>query len=369
MVDDAHWAEPTLLELLDYVADAARQPLLILCLARPDFTEKRPAYHQARPESVVRLEPLSPADSERLVSERLGHRTLLPDLRARVIETAQGNPLFIEQLLAATIHDHVWPELPPAIQALLAARSSDRLGPAERDLLRCASVLGAEFTVEALAALVPAEAARFIERHLSALEHKDLIQSSEQPSAQGRTFAFRHVLIQVAAYRSITHLARSELHRRVAAWLDAQPGTGLSLDELIASHLEQAFTHRRDAGLTDTTAEMMGLRARRATRKGRIACLRAVRHPRGREPSVPAPNASSPSARSAKRCCGDSPRRIPTWAAPTTRKRRSPSCSMPPVPRVTIVRLAPSTSSGLGSTSSSGPTHHSRRFAARQRLH
>ena len=124
VVDDAHWAEPTLLELLDYVADAARQPLLILCLARPDFTEKRPAYHQARPESVVRLEPLSPADSERLVSERLGHRTLLPDLRARVIETAQGNPLFIEQLLAATIHDHVWPELPPAIQALLAARSS-----------------------------------------------------------------------------------------------------------------------------------------------------------------------------------------------------------------------------------------------------
>lgn len=138
------------------------------------------------------------------------------------------------------------------MQALLTARL-DRLGPAERDLLRCASVVGVDFSVAALTALVPEPARPFVDRHLKTLVDKELV------GYQDGEFVFRHVLIQLVAYRSITREVRAELHQRCARWLEDTGGT--ELDELIGYHLEQACQQRRQAGLADQTAERLAVRA------------------------------------------------------------------------------------------------------------
>jgi tetratricopeptide (TPR) repeat protein len=169
------------------------------------------------------------------------------EARERVVETAQGNPLFAEQLVAA-LQDEGAVSVPASLHALLAARL-DRLGPAERDLLRCAAVIGTTFTVDALIALVPEQARTFVERHLGALERKRLIRPSRPASPE---FSFQHVLIQLAAYGSTTREDRATLHERFAEWLRAEaPGRTPSLDELLGYHLEQAVAERRVLGVSD----------------------------------------------------------------------------------------------------------------------
>ncbi|MFW6204446.1 MAG: BTAD domain-containing putative transcriptional regulator [Actinomycetota bacterium] len=245
VVDDAHWAQATFLDLIDYLAAAVRAPVLVVCLARPELLDTRSTA------APLVLEPLSRSDSERLVQSRLGDRVVQDELVTRVVEAAEGNPLFLEQLLAAT-DDETELRVPPSVQALLAARL-DRLGPAERDLLRCASVIGVDFSVTGLTSLVPDEARPFVERHLRSLVAKKLVRGSS-----GR-FGFRHVLIQLAAYRSITREVRSALHERCARWLERQPGA--ELEELIGYHLEQACQQRRQAGLADEAAGKLAAEA------------------------------------------------------------------------------------------------------------
>ena len=256
VVDDVHWAQPMFLDLLEYLTESVQAPLLIVCLARPELFDERPGWTAGDATSLV-LEPLPPGDSERLVAQRLAGRLVPDDVVTHVVEMAQGNPLFIEQLLAA-LRDEGKLRVPPSVHALLAARL-DRLGPAERDLLRCASVIGAEFSLEALAALVPDEARRFLGRHLDALQRKEFVGRARRDVQRGRAFAFRHVLIQQTAYRSTTRRARAELHERLAGWLDQR--RALELEEVVAYHLEQAFEQRRRLGLADETTHELALRA------------------------------------------------------------------------------------------------------------
>ncbi|HSI93057.1 MAG TPA: BTAD domain-containing putative transcriptional regulator [Jiangellaceae bacterium] len=245
VVDDLHWAQPTFLDLLDYLAETVRAPVLVVCLTRPELPDQR-----GMGTSFV-LEPLSQADSEQLVHDRLRGRVAPDELVVRVVTAAQGNPLFLEQLLAAS-RDEAELSIPPSVQALLAGRL-DRLGPAERDLLRCASVVGLEFSVAALAAIVPEQAHRFVERHLRSLEGKELLRRTSAG------FAFRHVLIQLAAYRGITRETRAELHERCAGWLEQTAGA--ELEELVGHHLEQACQQRRQAGLVDQATRELAVRA------------------------------------------------------------------------------------------------------------
>jgi DNA-binding SARP family transcriptional activator len=257
VLEDVHWAQATFLDLIEYLADAARQPLFLLCLARPELLEARPAWGGARRNvDTVVLEPLDASEIQ-LIAERMAGGALVPDMRARVVETAQGNPLFAEQLVAALQDEHAVP-LPASLHALLAARL-DRLGPAERDLLRCAAVIGMSFTVDALTMLVPEQARSFVERHLRALERKRLVRPS-RPG--GRELAFQHVLIQLAAYRSTTREDRATLHERFAEWLRAQPPAQMpSLDEQLGYHLEQAVAERRVLGVADEHDAELAVRA------------------------------------------------------------------------------------------------------------
>ena len=177
-----------------------------------------------------------------------------------MVETAQGNPLFLEQLLAA-LRDDLELRIPPTVQALLTARL-DRLGPAEQDLLRCASVIGLDFSAAAVTALVAPQAIPFVDRHLQALEAKELLTPVRGPTPPSTAFRFRHVLIQLVAYGSLTHQDRSELHQRFADWLEREAAERVAeLEELIGRHLEQAYVHRRDLGLVDATGEALALRA------------------------------------------------------------------------------------------------------------
>jgi DNA-binding SARP family transcriptional activator/tetratricopeptide (TPR) repeat protein len=261
VVDDAHWAQPTFLDLIDYVADSTGAAVLIVCLGRPEFLDERPVHAGDRENAeTLRLTPLAPAASEKLVADRLAGRRVPDMIVKRVVGMAQGNPLFVEQLVAA-LRDEGELALPPSVQALLAARL-DRLGPAERDVLRCAAVVGVDFSVQALTALLPDEARPFLDRHLQTLEDKELIRASGRPFVGATACNFRHVLIQRAAYRSMTHRTRAELHERFAQWLETDAGPSLlEFEEVVGYHLEQAYVHWRDLGLDDRRSRAFAARA------------------------------------------------------------------------------------------------------------
>ncbi|HEX3212758.1 MAG TPA: BTAD domain-containing putative transcriptional regulator, partial [Actinomycetota bacterium] len=127
-LEDLHWAEPTFLDLIEYIGDWGRAPVFLLCLARPELIEERPAWGAGgRNADTLVLEPLAPTETEKLIADRLAGGTLPSDTLTRIVAIAQGNPLFVEQLVAA-FEDEGTISLPASVQALLAARL-DRLGP------------------------------------------------------------------------------------------------------------------------------------------------------------------------------------------------------------------------------------------------
>ena len=150
--DDIHWAEPAMLDLIEHVAAHATGPVLIVCVARGDLLERRPAWATAGGKgSIVRLEPLSDTDSARLLG-RLATRRRAKVRRDEVMYAAEGNPLFLEQLVAMRADDPAV-RTPPTIQALLAARI-DALPVRERRVVEAASIEGRGFHSGAVRALV-----------------------------------------------------------------------------------------------------------------------------------------------------------------------------------------------------------------------
>ena len=257
-LEDLHWAEPTFLDLIEYLADWARAPVFLLCLARPELIEERPAWGAGgRNADTLVLEPLASTETEKLIADRLAGGTLPPDTLTQIVAIAQGNPLFVEQMVAA-FEDEGTISLPPSVRALLAARL-DRLGPAERDLLRCAAVVGTDFSVDALLSLVPEQARPFVGRHLQALERKQLIGPARTVE---KGFSFRHALIQLAAYRSMTREDRARLHQRVAVWLETEARDSTpELDEILGYHLEEAVAQRRALGASNKDDDGLAVRA------------------------------------------------------------------------------------------------------------
>ena len=238
VVEDLHWAEPTYLELVDDVAHEANGPILLLCLARPDLIERR---HRSHSTDVLKLDPLPTADVESLVAHRAVG--IGPDIAHRIVDIAEGNPLFAEQLLLA-LDDGPIGAVPASLRGLLMMRL-DRLGPGERDLLRCASIVGLEFELDAVAGLLPPDARSFLERHLDSMEQRQFIQRTGPVS-----FRFAHALIRMAAYQSISREDRAALHQSFAEWLGRRsPDPTPELREVLGYHLEQAKDDRRASGI------------------------------------------------------------------------------------------------------------------------
>ena len=135
--DDVHWGEQTFLDLVEHVADLSRDaPILLLCMARPELLDRKPGWAGGKLNATtVLLEPLSAAETDALIDGLLGGADVDGALRERIRERAEGNPLFVEEMLGmlrGAANEHV--DVPPTIQALLAARI-DQLDPAERGVL------------------------------------------------------------------------------------------------------------------------------------------------------------------------------------------------------------------------------------------
>jgi DNA-binding SARP family transcriptional activator len=259
--DDVHWAEPTFLELVEHLADRGDAPIHVVCLAREELHETQPEFLEGRPNADwIDLDTLSAEETGALV-DALGGAILESDQRTRLVETAEGNPLFLEQLLALALEGGLGVERPPeTIQALLAARL-DRLGPGERAVLERGAVVGKEFSADDVVALLDPEAAPTAEAHLATLAHRGFVR----PGGDGM-FGFRHVLVQDAVYRAAPKRLRAELHERFADRLDTESPELPDLDEFVGYHLEQAYRLRTELGESDRRTE--GLAAAAGRRLG-----------------------------------------------------------------------------------------------------
>jgi class 3 adenylate cyclase/tetratricopeptide (TPR) repeat protein len=253
--DDVQWAEETFLDLVEHVALLSSAPILLLCLARPDFAERRPEWPVS-----FRLEPLAGDDVEALIPASLS-----AELRSRIAHAAGGNPLFLTEMAAMAAQTEQDMPVPPNLQALLAARI-DQLDDPERAVLERGAVEGEIFhrgSVQALTedgAVVP---------RLAGLVRKELIRPERAQLPGDDGFRFRHLLIRDAAYDALPKSTRAELHERFADWLEERGADLVELDEILGHHLEQAARCRRELGqpdsaLTERAGELLGTAGLRA---------------------------------------------------------------------------------------------------------
>jgi DNA-binding SARP family transcriptional activator/predicted ATPase len=263
--EDVHWAEPTFLDLVESLAlQPGGSPILLVCIARPELLDQRPGWAaEADRAAFFQLTPLGEGPAAALLdSVSSGHR-IAPFTRARLIDTAGGNPLYLEQLavsLSEQSGSDTRLELPPTIQALLAARLQ-RLGPGASSVLAAAAIVGKDFGEGEIRELLPVEARAPLGRNLQTLAAKGLVQRGP-----GRTsheeYSFRHILILEAAYRAIPKSLRAELHHRYADWLEANAANSFpGRSEITGYHLEQSVRYRTELWPVDPQTAALSLRA------------------------------------------------------------------------------------------------------------
>jgi tetratricopeptide (TPR) repeat protein len=252
--EDLHWAEPTLLDLLDYVAESSSGfPILLLGSARPELLERRPEWADQPNHRLLDLEPLPKADASELAAQIAAEQLREPAL-ARIVERAEGNPLFLEQLVAVQQEYGHAATLPPSIRAVLAARI-DALEPSERLVLERASVEGRSFHSAAVVELLPHGERGAAATTLHSLVRRQLIKPDSVEAAGGDAFRFAHALVREAAYEGLPKRLRAEYHERVGDWLATRGG---ETDEIVGYHLEQAHRHWRELGFLGPRTQGVG---------------------------------------------------------------------------------------------------------------
>jgi class 3 adenylate cyclase/tetratricopeptide (TPR) repeat protein len=256
--DDVHWGEPAFLDLVEHVADLSRgAPILLLCMARPELLDRRATWGGGKLNATnVLLEPLSAEEARELIGALTDG--VADDLRERILESAGGNPLFVEEMVAMAAESGDEIAVPPTIQALLAARL-DQLDAAERGVLERGAVEGLVFHRGAVAALDPDEAQ--VDGRLVALVRKDLVRPDEPVLADDEAYRFRHLLIRDTAYESLPKAVRAELHERFALWLEEHGADLVELDEIVGYHFEQAYRYRLELGPVDHATALLAQHA------------------------------------------------------------------------------------------------------------
>jgi class 3 adenylate cyclase/tetratricopeptide (TPR) repeat protein len=276
--DDIHWAEPTFLDLIDHLSDWTRDAaVLVLCIARPELLEIRPGWGGGKMNATaILLEPLPADDASALVDNLLGSAEIPPAARGRILEAAEGNPLFVEEMLAMLIddgllrlEDGVWRSvedladitIPPTIHLLLAARL-DRLDAEERAVIERGAVEGKVFHAGAVTTLSADAVRPDVRSRLLALARKELIRPDRPEFAGEDAFRFRHLLIRDAAYQAMPKEQRAELHERYAGWLETAAQDRMAeYEEILGHHLEQAHRYRAELGAIDDRAKGLAARA------------------------------------------------------------------------------------------------------------
>ncbi|MBP6015652.1 MAG: AAA family ATPase [Candidatus Promineofilum sp.] len=279
-LEDVHWADEDSLALLERVASlTADRSLLILCLARPMFLERRPGWPGEQPLGALHLSlrPLDERDSRDLVLSILRKLpTVPPTLADLIIRSAAGNPYYVEELVRVLIEDGIivpdqvaWQlrpreftrlRVPGTLTGVLQARL-DRLPEVERMTLQQAAVIGDEFWAGAVQLISRAARFPFSEERvtdaLASLERRDMIVRASAPDvAGGRAYLFRHTVLREVAYESILLRDRSGYHLQAVRWLESQMG-GRTAEYAapIAQHYEQAGRSADAARLYEQAAD------------------------------------------------------------------------------------------------------------------
>jgi len=253
--DDVQWGEETFLDLIDHVADLSRgAPVFLLCLARPELLEKRPGWGGGKLNATtILLEPLSADECLELIDAHGGAEA---ETRERILATAEGNPLFVEEMISFA-REAGDVRVPGTVQALLQARL-DQLDRDERSVIEHGAVEGQVFHRGVVAELTRAAD---LDPQLAGLVRKELIHPAVATFADDRAFRFRHLLIRDAAYDALPKDTRAELHERFADWLATHGAELIELDEVLGYHLEQAARYRRELGHANAELEQRAGRA------------------------------------------------------------------------------------------------------------
>ena len=262
VVEDIHWADPALLDLLEELADRVVGPVLFVCPARPELTERRPDWGGGRRNvSSISLDPLTSEESDRLIGLLLAVDDLPPSVHGRILERAEGNPFFLEEIVRHLIDEGSivrdgdrWRaasdigdvQIPDTVQAVLAARI-DLLDPVEKRALQRAAVVGRVFWPEPVGRLLNGDRDRLRDT-LDRLEERELVLSRLSTSVAGeQEFIFKHVLTREVAYESLPRRERAGAHAAVASWIEETAGErAREFLELLAYHYSEAYVAARD---------------------------------------------------------------------------------------------------------------------------
>jgi class 3 adenylate cyclase/tetratricopeptide (TPR) repeat protein len=261
LLDDAHWAEPPLLDFIEQVVAWTQDaPILVLVVARPEIQEAQPSWAANQVDSgLLNLKVLAPNDAAALLENLLEGAELPDRVEERIIASAAGNPLFIEEMIGVLVDDGLihrgedggWTTtldielvaVPATIQLLLAARL-DRLGTEERVVIQRASIEGQVFHRGSVSALSPDDVRPTVGSCLVALTRKELIRPEKAELGTEDAFRFHHLLVRDAAYAGLPKSTRAELHERFADWLEAAVGERLpEYEDILGYHLEQAYRY------------------------------------------------------------------------------------------------------------------------------
>jgi class 3 adenylate cyclase/tetratricopeptide (TPR) repeat protein len=269
-IDDIHWANEALLDLLEYLTQRVSDaPLLFVCPARVELLEKRPGWGGGKRNfTTLTLEPLSAEQSHELIDALLSPDGLPPALRNSILAKAEGNPFFVEEMIRMLIdlgilvcREERWQAvnqdpgktysdllsftIPDSIQGVLAARI-DLLLPTEKRVLQHAAVAGRTFWKGALADLSQEISPEALDLSLESLVRKDFLVENEHPTGilieRDVQYSFSHVLVRDVAYASVPRARRAREHARMAEWLEqAAAGRVEGFIELLAYHYHQAL--------------------------------------------------------------------------------------------------------------------------------
>jgi class 3 adenylate cyclase/tetratricopeptide (TPR) repeat protein len=265
--DDVQWGEETFLHLIDHIADLSRgAPILLLCIARPELLDRRPGWGGGKLNATtILLEPLSADECNELIAV---HGDVADEMRERILSAADGNPLFVEEMVAL-VQEVGDVRVPSTVQALLQARI-DQLGGDERSVVERGAVEGEIFHRGAVAELArPTE----VDPHLDGLVRKELIRPTPPTLAGEQAYRFRHLLIRDAAYDALPKAIRADLHVRFADWLAEHAQELIELDEVLGYHLEQAARYHAELGsardeLAARAGRHLAAAGRRAVERG-----------------------------------------------------------------------------------------------------
>ena len=247
LIEDLHWSEEALVELLERTLREARGPMLLVATARPEFLVSRPTWGRgpAGPQAIV-LEPLQPHDVDRFLEEVVAAE--LPPAVHGLLARAEGNPLFLEELLVALVERGVLRpdgevrlerladiKLPDSVQAVVASRI-DLLPPPAKAALQSAAVIGRAFWPSAVRELLGGS-----EPNLGLLEQHDYVRRQAGSAIDGEAeYAFKHALTREVAYGSLTRRERAHLHADVARWLERRRGGRDEDASVLAHHYAEA---------------------------------------------------------------------------------------------------------------------------------